>query len=84
MATRQRVQNSREVLGYAAHKRGTPQEDELPVQEGSHYTVLAHTDWGDYFVPTIAEWAHGETDSFESLEASLENRKRAREDGDAA
>lgn len=75
--TAERVRNSRKVLGHVAHKRGTPMEDELPVHEGEHYTVLAHTLWADYHVPTVVEWVHGATDSFTDLQESLDNQHRA-------
>lgn len=78
--TGERVRTSRDVLGYVTHKTGTPQESELPVQEGTHYTVLASTLWGDYHVPTVVRWTHGATDSFTDRAESLENREQARQE----
>jgi len=27
------------------------------LEEGAHYEVVAYTDWADYFVPTVVQWA---------------------------
>lgn len=72
-----RVSNSNEVLGHPHnHHPSTPTE--TPVTEGEHFDVLAHTHWGDYFVPTVVSWANGETDRFDDLETSLENRTESK------
>lgn len=90
--TRLRVKNSKAVLGsphditWANSDTDGAEEakERLPVVEGEHYTVLASTMWGDYHVPTIVKWAHGETDTFTNKEKSLEHREKAKEAAEAA
>lgn len=85
--TGRRVKVSKTVIGHPhnighakSNTEGAEQaREKLPVIEGTHYEVLAHTTWADYFVPTIIKWAHGATDNFTDREKSLENRERAKE-----
>lgn len=82
--TATRVSNANDVLGHQ-HYRNGPKEwreehsDQLPVEEDVHFTTLAHTHWGDYLVPTVVRWAHGETDDFSDKEESLKMREEAEE-----
>jgi hypothetical protein len=76
-----RVDVATDVLGHPHYMAGYSEElmdEHLPVREGTHYTVLASTLWGDYFVPTVVEWAHGAVDSFADRGRSLRHRERAR------
>jgi hypothetical protein len=43
-------------LGMHPHDTGDAEFERL--QEGTHYDVVAYTDWADYFVPTVVQWAH--------------------------
>lgn len=71
MAMRDRVKVAKEVGFHPLIAPATT------VVEGTHYKVLAYTDWADMFVPTVVEWANGETDRLTSREATLRNRDEA-------
>ena len=67
----QRVDASYNVLGH-------PQSATLPrAQEGTHYEVLAYTDWADSFIPTVIKWNHGEVDDLTDKSLSMKNREKA-------
>ena len=66
-----RVRTSYEVLGH-------PQSTIKPAREGVHYKVLAYTDWGDQFIPTVIQWNHGEVDDLTDLGKSRKNLEKAR------
>ncbi len=60
--TQHRVGNAKEVLGHPHYMHGFSEEvmsEKLPCREGEHYKVLASTDWGGYFVPTVVKWNNG-------------------------
>jgi len=65
-----RIEVSNEVIGH-------PLQRTLPVEEGNHYTVLAYTDWGDLFIPTIVKWNDGTVDNFSNITKSRANRKKS-------
>jgi len=47
------------------------------LEEGTHYDVVAYTDWGDQFVPTVVEWSHnGTVDRLDDEAAAI---RKARE-----
>lgn len=73
----ERVNNSAETLGHP-HNDYDGLRHNLKAREGEDYEVLAHTDRGGYFYPTVVLWANGETDSFTDLEASIENREESK------
>ena len=67
----QRVDASYNVLGH-------PQSANPPrAQEGTHYEVLAYTDWADRFIPTVIKWNHGEVDDLTDHQQSLKNKTKA-------
>jgi len=47
------------------------------LEEGTHYEVLAYTDWADIFVPTIVTWRHGPTDDLTDLTTSKQHKETA-------
>lgn len=53
------------------------------LEEGTHYTVLAYTDWADMFVPTIVKWNHGPVDDLTDPATSKQHKKQALAEGDA-
>lgn len=55
-----RVENANNFVGSNIY----PARYDLGLKEGEHYEVLAYTDWGDTFVPTIVKWKTGEVDDF--------------------
>jgi len=63
-------------LGMHPHIGGDAEFARL--QEGTHYDVVAYTDWADYFVPTVVQWAHrDEVDQLTDREASVEAAREA-------
>ncbi len=79
-----RVEVSKEILGHP-HYMCPQLADELPVQEGIHYRVVACTEWCDYSMPITIRWHTGDTldnqtDTFASLERSAELRNKAVEE----
>lgn len=72
-----RISNSAETLGHP-HNDYDGLRHNLKAREGEDYKVLASTDQGGYFYPTIVRWANGETDSFTDLEKSIENRDESK------
>lgn len=84
--TADRVSVSKRILGHA-HTITWANSDmdgadtaaaKLPVQEGTHYEVLASTLWGDYHVPTVIKWNHGEVDDLADYQQSYCWRARAK------
>jgi len=60
------------------HWRDSPIQRLAESRLGStDYTVLAYTDWADVFIPTIVEWANGETDHFTDPAASIQNKRES-------
>lgn len=62
-------------LGMHPHLSGDAEFSRL--EEGTHYDVVAYTDWADYFVPTMVQWLHTNhvdqlTDPDRSVEAARE------------
>jgi len=51
------------------------------LEEGTHYTVLAYTDWADLFIPTIVKWRHGPTDDLTDPETSKQHKQQALSNG---
>lgn len=79
--TAERVNNSTDVLGHP-HIHHDSHPEDPPVSEGDEFDVLAYTMWGDYHVPTVVRWAHGEVDRFDDRDESFENRRRAKQEVD--
>lgn len=69
----ERVKTSYEIIGH-------PQQRPRPVEEGTHYEVLAYTDWADSLIPTVIEWCNGEVDDFTDPEKSRQNQAKALEE----
>jgi len=51
------------------------------LEEGTHYTVLAYTDWADLFIPTIVKWRHGPTDDPTDPETAKQHKQQALSNG---
>jgi hypothetical protein len=62
----ERIDRSRAILGHPMDMYPEP-TDALPVQEGTHYEVIAYADWTDLFYPTVVVWDFG-TDTSEQAE----------------
>ena len=62
---------------HTAKENGMHPQVSSDVEEGTHYKVLAYTDWADQFIPTVVEWANGELDSFIDPAVSRNNRREA-------
>jgi len=66
-----RVDVSYDVLGH-------PQAARRPLaREGTHYEVLAYTDWADRFIPTVIKWNHGAVDYLTNKNVSRQHRDKA-------
>ena len=39
--------------------------------EGKDYVVLAYTDWGDEFYPTLVKWSSGEVDNLKNKKKTM-------------
>lgn len=59
-----------------------PLQQDTALEEGTHYDVLAYTDWADLFVPTIIKWRHGPTDNLTDLQTSAQHKQQALRDAD--
>ena len=66
-----RVQTSYDVLGH-------PQSSYKSAIEGTHFEVLAYTDWADQFVPTVVKWNTGVVDDFRDARESRFNAMDAK------
>lgn len=54
-----------------------PLQQDDTLKEGTHYTVLAYTDWTDLFIPTLIKWRHGPTDDLTDLQTSERHKQQA-------
>ncbi len=57
-----------------------PLQQDDTLEEGTHYEVLAYTEWADMFVPTVIKWRHGATDNLTDLETSERHKRHALRD----
>jgi len=48
-------------------------EEYRDLEEGTHYEVIAYTDWADVFVPTVVKWSNGEVDDLKDRKQSIAN-----------
>lgn len=64
-----------------ARKLGLHPLVDSDLEEGTHYTVLAYTDWADMFVPTIVKWRHGPTDDLTDPATSKQHKQAALKQG---
>lgn len=73
-AMRKRIDTAR---GLGLHPMYKGFEDYRDLEEGTHYEVLAYTDWADVFVPTVVKWSNGKVDSLTDRKQSITNAEEA-------
>lgn len=62
---------------HVARKLGIHPMVDSDLEEGTHYTVLAYTDWADIFVPTVIKWRHGPTDDLTDHATAKQHKQEA-------